>query len=375
MEETDKTTISREILLEIVRYGIMAPSGDNVQPWEFAIEKEGITLYINREADDSFFNTQQVASLIACGAAIQNMVYMAEVKGFEAKVALFPQGEGKKEVAHIQLTPADRSQNESIEKAMRERCTNRRMYATRPIPRETWQPMATTTEKEPDTLLLYNKEKAWRRPLAHAVYLADMVRVGRQDLHEYLMKILHFKPIPKRIREEDLPDEFRTGMPLKNLQAGLTGDIYMRSMRKWSVMRVARYFGAGLAMPLFGAMSVYLSGGIGMICVKSFTETNIVRAGSAIERVWCELTREGYALQPMAALPLLTLRTYLEGTSAFTPSHIKKLEKAKKIATRSLSIPEGFIPVFMFRAGESAPITQRTYRKRTEQLLVPSSET
>ncbi|MDH6312924.1 hypothetical protein M2137_001709 [Parabacteroides sp. PFB2-10] len=367
--------IANDVLLEIVRFGIMAPSGDNVQPWRFAIGEDCITLFINRGADDSFFNVQQVASLIACGAALQNMVYMAEVKGLEATVELFPYGEGRDEVAHIHFAMSGKPQNESIEKAILNRCTNRRMFSTSQIDKGIWEKMVATTSQEADTFLLYNEEKAWRRPLAHTVYLADMVRVARQDLHEYLMKILHFKAIPKDKRgQEVVPDEFRTGMPLKNLQAGLMGDIYMRSMRKWSVMRVARYFGAGLAMPLFGAMSVVMSGGIGLVCVRSFSETTIVRAGRAIERVWCELEREGYALQPLAALPLLTLRTHLEGEAAFKPSDIKKLKKAKAIADHHLHIPADAIPVFMFRAGRSAQVTQRTYRQRTAQLLVSSEE-
>lgn len=365
----ERNPIAQEVLYDIVKAGIMAPSGDNVQPWQFAVGKDCITLYIKRDADDSFFNVRQVASLIACGAAIQNMVYMAEVKGLESQTVLFPSGEGTDEVARIYLKSSGQPRNETIEEAVYNRSTNRRMYATRQIDRDVWSEMQLTTHKEADILLLYNAEKRWRKPLAYAVYLADMVRCGRRDLHEYLMKIIQFKPVPKNIGEEDVPEEFRTGMPLKNLQAGLMGDIYMRSMRKWSVMRVARYFGAGLAMPIFGAMSVIQSGGIGMVCVKSFSEINIVRAGCAVERIWCELERKGYAFQPMAALPLLTLRTHLEGNGSFTASHIKKLEKAKAIACKQLDIPEGYIPVFMFRTGNSAKITQRTYRQRVEQLL------
>ncbi len=366
------STLNRDTLNYIIQVGIQAPSGDNVQPWSFAIGNNSISLYINREADNSFFNVAQVASLIASGAALQNMLYAADALGLESDVCFFPEGEHTDEVARVEFNATGIAQNEDLELAMWKRNTNRRMFSTRLIDEKVWDGLKEQLGKEEGISLFHNPKLKWKKPLGQAVFLADRVRVERRDLHEYLMSIIYFKPLPKKINETDeIPSDLRTGMPLRNLQAGLMGENYMRTVRSWNAMRVANCIGAGLGMPAFGFFSVLNSGGVGMVCVNSLSETNIVRAGQAVERIWCELERQGIAFQPLAAIPLFTLRLQIEGQATFSKAHVRRLSKALDIARQQLNIPDNAIPVFMFRIGKSDPITQRTYRQYVDELIRP----
>jgi hypothetical protein len=65
--------ITEKEIRYIIEQGIQAPSGDNGQPWKFSYRDNIIELYLNKEADRSFFNFRQIASIISCGAVLENM--------------------------------------------------------------------------------------------------------------------------------------------------------------------------------------------------------------------------------------------------------------------------------------------------------------
>ncbi|MGD8241945.1 MAG: ThiF family adenylyltransferase, partial [Desulfobacterales bacterium] len=83
------TRLSGPIADYILQAAIRAPSGDNCQPWRFRVDQNRISLHLRPEVDRSLFNVDQYASLIACGAAVENMRLAASRYGFEARVNLF----------------------------------------------------------------------------------------------------------------------------------------------------------------------------------------------------------------------------------------------------------------------------------------------
>ncbi len=362
--------VPQEALRFVIRAAIQAPSGDNVQPWKFSLARDQVSLYVDRDADRSFFNVRQAASLLSAGAAVQNMEYAAGMLGLETHITLFPDGEGSDRVARVDLTATGTPFDELMGSAMWRRCTNRRMYARQPVPEVVWDRIGRIADKDDSVLLLHCSSRTDLRRLARAVYLADRVRVERRDLHEYLMRVIRFEPLPSEIDELQCPAPFKTGLPLKNLQAGAAGGLYLRAVRPWWAMRLANKTGLGRAMPAYGAMSVVLSGGVGLICTESFDELSLVRAGRAMERIWCALEQYGFALQPLAALPLLLLRLRLEGEAPFSPGHPELLREAWDLASECLGVSPEAVPLFMFRTGKSGPIAQRTYRQDVLDLMV-----
>lgn len=375
----EQSPIPEDALRFIIRAAIQAPSGDNVQPWKFALKTDGLQFSINREADPSFFNVQQVASLLATGAALQNMEYAAGSLGLQCTAKLFPAGEGKDQVADLTFQATGVPFHEIMERTLWRRCTNRRMYSRQSVPTEVWERLGQLIGQEEGMLLAHANNRQDLKNMAKAVYLADRVRVERKDLHEYLMQIIHFDPLPKDLDPASPPHFLRNGMPLKNLEAGLPGELYLRLIRPWKVMNVANKIGIGRMMPIYGGLGVLQSGGTGLLCLPAsavlpaFSETTILQAGQAMQRLWCALEHYGYALQPMAALPLLYLHMRIE-PDVFTRQHVQLLQQAWALAAQTLAIPEGYLPIFMFRTGKSGAIRQRTYRYTVEDLLTPSDE-
>ena len=356
--------VMAEHLRYVIRAGIQAPSGDNVQPWRFRHGKRHIDLLLDRKADQSFFNVGQTATLLSAGAAVQNMVYGARSLGMQSTTRLFPDADNKDAAATLVLDPQGVPSMEALESALWRRCTNRRPYSRRPIPAAVWDRLSALADEDEDALLLHCSEPASLKQLGRAVYYADIVRVERRDLHEHLMGLVHFE------QKGDATQPPRTGMSLKNLQAGYLGELYLRAVRSWSAMRWANRLGLDKMMPLYGRLSMVCSGGAGLLCARGDDDMAMLKAGRALQRVWCALEHFGFAVQPMAALTLLNLRLNREGEQAFLPSHARLLRKAWELASPVFPVPSEAVPMLMFRAGRGSPVSHGTYRQEVDELLL-----
>ena len=366
--------VTRKAFRYMVSAGMAAPSGDNVQPWRFSLGENRIDIMLDRIADQSFFNVRQAASLLACGAAVQNMVFAAGSLGLECRTEFFPtaRDEGVKTeptegpTASLYLTPQGDAFHELMDSALWRRRTNRLFYWPEPVPLAVWERLCALADLEGDALLLHRADKGSLKTLAGAVKLADRIRVERKDVHEHLMGLIHFEPSsdPGEFR----PPHLRRGMFLEELRAGPLGNLYLRAVRPWPRMRLANSLGLGGVMPAYSALCMRLSGGAGLICAKGGDEEAIFRAGRALQRVWCALEHHGYAVQPMAGLTLFHLRLRLEGEKAFEARHARLLRKAWEAASAVFAPPEDCVPLLMFRVGRTFPIRQGGTRLDVEEV-------
>lgn len=74
------------ILSEAVR----APSGDNLQPWYFSLLEDSVQIFLDPKKDNYFFNCNNIASLLAIGALVENIVIVASKYGLASKVVNLP---------------------------------------------------------------------------------------------------------------------------------------------------------------------------------------------------------------------------------------------------------------------------------------------
>jgi len=122
-----KESIPKKVIRYIIRAGIQAPSGDNVQPWEFSFKDNNIFLYLNRDADPSFFNINQIASIISCGAVLENMRIAASAFDLNTNINYLPSGIEDDLMASIELIYNETSIN-PLFASIWKRNTNRTFY-------------------------------------------------------------------------------------------------------------------------------------------------------------------------------------------------------------------------------------------------------
>ncbi len=347
-------------IVSILKAGIQAPSGDNCQPWAFKIDGNYIDLYLRPEVDRSFFNFRQLASVISCGAVLENMRCEAARLGYMLDFEVDGSGDFSKPIAkmHIEKSRARPDDLITLSKVIYKRCTNRKMYDRRPIPAEHLEQLKREVERIPGCELhLFTDRKDIFR-WARLVYMADRLRTERRDLHEHLMSMIRWTDEEAR--------EKRDGLPLKNLEAGLAGELFLRATRSWKVMRVCNAVGLSRLVAFHSFRQVLNSSAIGLVLGSNFQQRNFFFAGSAFETAWLLSEANGIAFQPMAALTLFLLRIELQAEWNFFSYNEKRLlgnvqKKFFQLVSREMGLS-----YLLFRLGYSDRPDIRTKRKSLE---------
>jgi sulfur-carrier protein adenylyltransferase/sulfurtransferase len=360
---TTNSPVSREAIRYILQAGIQAPSVDNAQPWKFSAADNRISLYLDPLADSSFFNFQQIASTISCGAVLENMRLAASVFGLEGDVTCFPEPDNPDCVARLNLRSTG-IRKDSLHDVIWTRCTNRKLYGRKDIPSTLTADLQSQISSRNGIRLHLLTEKSDLDRLAQIIYRVDSIRTEHRQLHEHLQRMIHFK-------DEDALAK-RAGFPIGNLEAGKAGEIFLRFTRPWPVMNCANGIGLGRLVAHRSRQAVCASSAALLMTVPGFGKKEFLSGGEAMERVWLFLTQKSISVQPMAAITLFLLRWQIEGGSGFSGKHQKLLHAVwndYRELFRSIDFEkEGHL--MLFRLGYSPTILYRTLRKNVNSFLI-----
>ncbi len=361
-----------EIKYYLIKAGRAAPSGDNSQPWKFSILKDSIQVYLDPERDRSFFNVNQIASLISCGAVVENICSAAKALGLYPSVERKQAREWKEPVATICLNKEKTERDvDSLKLAtIWNRCTNRRPYFSGDCERDVLAKVEKEIEQQYRDMRIYwiCKEEL-KRKISEIVYKVDRIRCEFKDLHLHLMKMIRFSQ----------RESYRTrdGLPLKNLEAGLHGELFLRISRPWWVMQTMNMVGASRAVAHHSRKAILNSSGVGLLISSVPPPLAFLEGGMALERIWLRLTLANISFQPMTAITLFWERWKQKGKDSFLKTHQELLEgvwpEYEELFPGCLS-PE-YSHIMLFRFGRArGKMRARTYRRPLKDLLILPGE-
>ncbi len=354
-----------KIARELLRAGIQAPSGDNLQPWAFALSKEKIQILIDPKVDQSFFNFRQCATVISVGALVENLSYAAKFLGldysFERKIEKSNDlWQNLWQIGIFQYQQPDRSIREREqalgESAIFRRCTNRKPYQKATLEKELLQELETSLEDLPVTLhILQGKAQ---EELSRLIYEADIIRVERKDLHLFLHDTIRWSP--------DEIEQKKDGMPIETLEAGKAGEFFLKITKPWPIMNFLNLLGISKALADHTKKLALSSGALLAFCVEKFDEEAFFDVGRAMERIWLKATEKGLAVQPLAAVPLFSFRWKTGDKFSFSPKHQKLMMRIEK-RCHSLGISNC---AMILRIGRATSPEVYAPRKSPESFLI-----
>jgi hypothetical protein len=364
LERVTSLPVPERIIRAILTAGIQAPSGDNIQPWLFYIDGEKIHIAIDELIDQSYFNFHQLPSLLSSGALLENMCLASSSYGLKLIIENRG-GESRSHIATISFELTDDAKD-PLSDVIWERNTNRRLYFDKHIP-------SSIIKKLRDTALVFegvkwhevtNKESL--KLLARAVYLVDILRSERKDLHEHFQKMLRFseKSVYKK----------QDGLPLRNLKAGWDGEIFLRLTHPWKVTNILNFFGFSHLVANFAYKEIISSSHCVMLSAPSLESKQCIIVGQALERVWLEANHNDLAFQPMAGLPIFLLRKKLEEDTTLSLRHKNILAEAEALERKVFPDfnPHHENQLIMFRLGYAKPIEVGTLRRPLDSFIRPA---
>lgn len=164
-------TTPAEKLRVLLNYAILAPSGDNSQPWHFQIADNTVTLLADRSRARPVIDPQGRELVISCGAALFYLRVAIRYFGYNVTVQPFPVADNPDLLAHVVLGrrwPAT-MEEQLLFRGMPYRRTNRGPYQEWRVPESVLMALEAAAAAEGAWLQIV-------RPDTQRAALADLIR-------------------------------------------------------------------------------------------------------------------------------------------------------------------------------------------------------
>lgn len=259
--------INDSIFNELIRKASLAPSADNMQPWEFRKKNDTIEVFpaVSRTLPN---DVMHMFTWISIGAAIQNIVIAASDYGYHANVNYISTIEKYKPAAIISFNTCKEKQ--SLAEYISLRCTNRNPFTHKQIEAE-------IIEKLNQSIQGFNANIHWTTLAADYSRLAYMdanasyIRLEHKPLHDELFSILRF-----------------TAKDIENTQFGLTTQSlgvpgyavsFAMLLQYWSINQMISSTGIGRLVAKQLSNKLKAAGGI---CLITASEQNNISYMEAV---------------------------------------------------------------------------------------------
>jgi len=345
VDEQRRATLNR-----LIEAAILAPSGDNTQPWAFELQEDygRIVVRVDAARDPSPMNAGQRMSRIAVGAAIENVVRTAALNKLALEV------EWMDEQGAIAVRPSNVGDRTlQIDDAVRNRCTNRRLYDNQPIAAKVVDELNQASPGFEDIQTHWFTEPGRMVRLAALIRRSDALMFGASQLRRAF-----FANVRLDLPADSVASE---GLSLDCLEVFGAERVAFRLLAKlpdW----LATLLQVGHAIGKKSERLMRSASGICLVDAPDDESLTDIAVGRAMQHAWLALTEHGLSAQPMMSLAVL------DSIVCFGTVELKRrLEDPVKAILQEFRelYPEigQKRPGFLFRFGNCAPPNGRTGRR------------
>lgn len=345
----------------LVAHAILAPSGGNIQPWCFEYRKGMLTCRIDTERTSSFhfLDYQQRASVLAIGAAVENMVLAAGAIGLDCQIESFPVSDDPQLVCRLRFTRRPRPWPASTQfKQIPRRVTNRRLGPRRPLGSEASELLEIALAGNGRLILITDASAL--EELGQLIGTTDRLQFLSKKMHRALLSELRWSP--------EATARTRTGIDIATLELSAADAAAMRVVALWPAMAFLKRVGGGRALERGAHKSIAAASAVGLLTMPCAGMPAFFEGGRIMERLWLAATARGLALQPYTALVYL-LDRYTDGAEGYTEDERRELAQLHRRYTKIIDIPEGHVGLLLFRLAYADPPTARSLRLPVESVL------
>jgi hypothetical protein len=349
-----------EHLRRLVEFAILAPSGGNIQPWLFTIQRDGrIRCDLDPVRSRQLLDYDRTASLLALGAAVENMAIAARAMGLSPHVEMIDDPARPDTVCRLAFQEAP-AEVEPLFHELGRRSANRR--------RETRIPM---TSAEQDALVDAARERGASLQLATSAAQIDALAdvIGGGDRVRFLSQTLH-REMMEEIRWTH-EEAVRTGdgVDLRTLELNRTELAGMDLLKDWDLMAALKDVGGGGGLDKITRKTLAVSSAVGLLTAPGISRDTFFAGGRAVQRVWLTASRIGLAFQPMSVLTYLFARMERGAGEGLNGEDVAALKRIRSAYREIFEVGPDDAEVFLFRLGKAGPPTARAIRRALADVL------
>lgn len=351
--------MDKEIFEEIIRCGVQAPSGDNLQLWIVKPSKDFESFTLSTKEEKDFFNVQNSAVFFSCGAFIENVRIAANQKGYDIKLKILDEDFDSIDIAKINFIKKNdvNGKDKALFKEIFNRATNRQPYIKKKKLPKSFYDSLNYSPKDISKLRFAIDNKKIHKLL----FDADVIRTETYDANETLRVNLRYTK--KQVNTRD-------GLDTKTLGIPLFSSLAMRFAYTWPIVKSLMFFKLDLIISYIASLRLFkTSEGIGIITTKEYSKSAEIYAGMHFENIFLNLTKYGAYLQPYASLSFFIKIVERDNGKGFSKKQINKLKEIKKEFYKELNLNENEEIMMIFRYGIAKPPKTMTLRKELSSFI------
>ena len=286
----------KDRILKALEFAMMAPSGDNCQPWQFVAEDTLLKIYNLPEKDTSLYNHLQRASYIAHGALLENLTIAARFFGLEPEINIFPDNQQPNQTAVIKFSEIDASKSPLFE-FIPERHTNRESFRPGEISDNQRQAFLASVENFSGVKLRLSETPAEKDSLASIICNNDRMVFENESLHNFLFEQIRW--------DNQEAKKTQDGLDIETLGLNTLDKSGFKILKHWSIIKLMNHFGLSRIICKKAEKTFKSASAIGMITIPETSSENYLMGGRSMERIWLEATRAGLSFHPIAGIAFL----------------------------------------------------------------------
>lgn len=335
---------------------VRAPSGDNLQPWRFVVDREAgsIALSVDERRDRSPMNPGQRMSRIAVGAALENILRTAQHNGWHSD--LEPAGPSALAGIRFRRPVAARG---TIDEVLQARVTNRRVYDGRALPADMFAALARQTPVLDGVRTHWMMDRERLLDWASLVSCADTLVFREKSRRRALLSNLRFSAAGPGLPED--------GLTAASLELSVAQRLALRLAVRapnW----VVKCSGLLRLVASHTRRLVRSASGLCLVVAPDGTERTDLRVGQAMQRAWLALTAAGLAVQPMMSPVILSALPDSRSEPGQEAPGFEELAALRTALRQAAPEIDGGRLAFLMRFGYAPPPTSRTGRLALEDV-------
>ncbi len=349
-------SIPEEILISIINDAITAPSGENAQPWKFAIEGNSIHVYNLPGRAHIAYNYKEKSSFFTHGTLLEIISISASHYGCKVETKLFPDINNPNFVALVTLEKSDILEDE-LYPYIHSRCTNRNEYTGVPITNEEEVELLSSLQQYTalGSCSFVNDQKAVAL-LAKKITVNERAVFENKSVHNFFYH---------RVLWNKKDQEKRSGIYVKTLETSSFKIFMMKLLKDWQFFSILNmFFRVSTIISKLYEAKYARSGTFGLITVPGTTNLDHINAGRITQRVWLTATKLGLALQPCTGFLYCKEAIESNKNNGFSEKHTEMIMDASASVATIFKTEDTML--MLFRIGHAEKPLEVAKRIRPE---------
>ncbi|WP_373520179.1 Rv1355c family protein, partial [Aquiflexum sp.] len=350
---------TKEELFKIVEMANSAPSGGNMQPWEWIFSENGVLhLFHDKKRSESLLDFKGTGSLISFGAALENIRLTCLKMGIETTIKSHIEEFGQEKIASVQFNRKSESpipdSYSYLTSFIDSRLTNRLNETRKPLQDSTFEELTSIASDSGFKLRVYDQDEQIKR-FAKINGLMDWVR---------MINVEGYSDFVKEIRwDSSEAEKSKDGIDLETFDLDVADLAALKIINNAKAMKFIRDHKLGQGFTRISDNTFKSASAICLLTAIEFSPNTFLNAGKTIQRMWVHANMKQVGFQPVTASLFMYHQLYKGGSGVFTPFESELITKSYKEFAKLVCKEQGEEEIFLFRLNTTQGKVVKSYRR------------